>query len=297
MLEALATLTQPQRDRLAFIELSARFLGEVKRQDLLARFGIRAAAASRDLRAYKELAPGNIDFDSKRKIYVHAERFRPLFDFRASRVLTWLTCGYGDSEPLPHKPIVSSEIAPNVGSTDLDALSAITRAIFRKAAVQITYRSLTSGLTSREIVPFALTDNGNRWHVRAFDRRAGEFRDFVLARIADARFVDGPVADVERPSQDDQWNRIVELELVPHPANMRNPDAIEHEYGMTEGRLLTRVRAAFAGYLLRQWNVDCSADHHLKGAENHLWLKNSLALYGVSSAVLAPGYASENRGD
>lgn len=294
MFEQLSQLTQPQRDRLAFIELSARFLGEVKRQDLLARFDIQAAAGSRDLSAYRDLAPGNIEYDSKNKVYVRAERFRPLFTFRASRVLTWLTQGYGDNEPLHQRPVVTSEVAPEISNTDLDTLSVISRAIFRKTAVQITYRSLTSGLTAREIVPFALTDNGNRWHIRAFDRRAGGFRDFVLARISDARFVDGPVADAERQDQDDQWNRIVELELVSHPANVRNPDTIEYEYGMTEGRLLTRVRAALAGYILRQWNVDCSADHHLKGAENHLWLKNPQALYGVSNAVLAPGYTPKN---
>nr|WP_226983857.1 WYL domain-containing protein [Acidithiobacillus ferrooxidans] len=46
---------------------------------------------------------------------------------------------------------------------------------------------MSSGLTNREIVPFALADSGSRWHVRAFDRRKGEFRDFVLTRIADAR--------------------------------------------------------------------------------------------------------------
>ena len=60
-------LTRAQRDRLAFIELRVRFLGEVRRQDLFGRFGIQAAAASRDLAAYKDLAPGNLHYDSKNK--------------------------------------------------------------------------------------------------------------------------------------------------------------------------------------------------------------------------------------
>ena len=47
--EQLADLTQPQRDRLAFVELRVRFIGEMRRQDLVARFGIQSAAASRDL--------------------------------------------------------------------------------------------------------------------------------------------------------------------------------------------------------------------------------------------------------
>lgn len=289
-------LTQPQRDRLAFIELRVRFLGEVRRQDLFTRFSIQAAAATRDLATYKELVPGNIDYDSKSKVYVRAGWFRPLFDFSAARVLTWLTQGYGDNEPVRHRPLIATEAATEISSPDLETLSVITRAIYRKIAVQITYRALTSGLTTREIVPFALADNGSRWHVRAYDRRSQEFRDFVLARVTDARFVDGPIADAERPDQDIQWNRIVELELVPHPANIRNPDTIETEYGMTDGRLVTRVRAALVGYMLRRWNVDCTPDHSLKGGENHLWLKNRQTLYGVENLVLAPGYKPEDEG-
>jgi predicted DNA-binding transcriptional regulator YafY len=289
-------LTQPQRDRLAFIELRMRFLGEVRRQDLIARFGIQAAAASRDLASYKDLVPGNIDYDGKNKVYVRAAWFRPLFDFSPARVLTWLTQGYGDNEPVRHRPLIATEAATEISNPNLETLSVVTRAIFRKTAVQITYRALTSGLTTREIAPFALADNGSRWHVRAFDRRTREFRDFVLARITDAGFVDGSVADAERPDQDIQWNRIVELELVPHPANMRNPDTIEAEYGMTDGKLVTRVRAALVGYMLRRWNVDCTPDHSLKGGENHLWLKNRQALYGVANLMLAPGYKPEDEG-
>ena len=42
--EQLAELTQPQRDRLAFVELRVRFIGEIRRQDLVTRFGIQSAA-------------------------------------------------------------------------------------------------------------------------------------------------------------------------------------------------------------------------------------------------------------
>lgn len=289
-------LTQSQRDRLAFIDLRVRFLGEVRRQDLFARFSIQAAAATRDLAAYKELMPGNIDYDSKSKVYVRAELFRPLFDFSPARVLTWLSQGYGDNEPTRHRSLIPTEASTEISHPDLETLSAITRAIHRASAVHITYRAVTSGMTTREIVPFALADSGSRWHVRAFDRKSSEFRDFVLARIADARLIHGPVDDSEKPDQDIQWNRMVDLELVPHPANMRNPDTIEAEYGMTDGKLVTRVRAALVGYMLRRWNVDCTPDHSLRGGENHLWLKNRQALYGVENLMLAPGYRPDEQG-
>lgn len=288
--DQLLEMSQSQRDRLAFLELRLRFVGEFRRQDLVERFGIQSAAATRDIGQYKELCPRNLEYDTKRKVYARADWFCPVFDFVPSRVLTWLSLGFGDGEPMRVRQLVACEGADLATSIDLEMLSVLTRAIYKKTAVEISYRALSSGLTTREIVPFALAENGQRWHIRAFDRRSGDFRDFVLTRIADARAVPGTVQENENSDQDIQWNRIAEIELVPHPANVQHPDTIEAEYGMTDGVLRVRVRAAMAGYLMRRWNVDCTEDHSLKGAEYHLWLRNRQALYGVTNLVLAPGY-------
>ena len=107
--EQLADLTQPQRDRLAFVELRVRFIGEIRRQDLVSRFGIQSAAATRDLALYKDLAPGNIDYDAKGKSYVLGPYFRSVFNFPPERVLSWLTQGFGDGEPMRLKAWVVSE--------------------------------------------------------------------------------------------------------------------------------------------------------------------------------------------
>ncbi|SDD23515.1 WYL domain-containing protein [Aquimonas voraii] len=293
--DRLSEMTQAQRDRLAFVELRLRFVGEIRRQDLVTRFGIQAAAATRDIAQYKELVPGNMEYDTKGKVYVRSSWFRPLFDFPAERVLTWVSQGYGDGEPIRWKGIVAHEGTSLPGKVDLEILSVLTRAIHQGSAVEVSYRALSSGLTRREIVPFALADSGLRWHVRAYDRRSREFRDFVLGRLDDARIVAGSVGDDESPSQDIQWNRITELELVPHPANVQHPDTIEAEYGMDRGVLKVRARAALAGYLLRRWNVDCTENHSLKGGEYRLWLRNRQALYGVTNLVLAPGYGESSR--
>ena len=293
--ERLSEMSQAQRDRLASIELRLRFLGEIRRQDLVTRFDIQSAAATRDIGQYKELAPGNIDYDPKGKVYVRGEWFRPIFDFPAERVLTWLSQGFGEGEPSRLRSLVTCEGSALSTSLDLEMLSVLTRAIHKKTAVEISYRALSSGLTTREIVPFAFADNGQRWHVRGYDRRSGDFRDFVLTRIADARLISGAVKEHETADQDIQWNRVAEIELVPHPANVQHPDTIEAEYGMESGVLRMRVRAAMAGYLMRRWNVDCTEDHSLKGAEFHLWLRNRQALYGVTNLVLSPGYESQEK--
>ena len=293
--EQLDDLTQPQRDRLAFVELRVRFIGDIRRQDLVSRFGIQSAAATRDLAIYKELAPGNIDYDTKAKCYVLGEDFKPLFDFPPERVLSWLTQGFGDGEPSQLKAWVASEIPSRLTHPDLDVLACVTRAIHQECPIRVEYHSISSGQTERQIDPFALIDNGLRWHVRAFDRRSQEFRDFVITRIKGPVLLrDEEVQAHERGDQDIQWTRIVELELIPHPDQPRS-EVTEMDYGMRDGVLRMKLRAATAGYILRKWSVDSSPDHSLRGPEYRLWLKNPLALYGVRNAVLAPGYRSPDQ--
>jgi len=99
------------------------------------------------------------------------------------------------------------------------------------------------------------------------------------------------LSEAELETQDRQWNRFVELELVPHP-RIEHSEAIELDYGMTGGVMKVEIRAATTGYLLRLWNVDCSKEALLKTPEFHLWLKNYQTLYGVGNLAIAPGFDS-----
>lgn len=297
--DQIADLTQPQRDRLAFVELRVHFIGEIRRQDLVSRFGIQSAAATRDLALYKEIAPGNIDYDSKGKSYVTGYNFQPVFDFPPERVLAWLSQGFGDGEPAKLKAWIASDIPSRLSQPDLAILGFVTRAIHQQCPLSVQYHSISSGRSDRKIIPFALIDNGLRWHVRGFDRKSQEFRDFVITRIKHPEVLKGaPVHAQERSDQDIQWTRIVELELVPHPDQPR-PEITEMDYNMDGGFLKVNLRAATAGYILRHWSVDCSPDHSLRGHEHRLWLKDHLALYGVKNALLAPGYRrpEKNKGE
>lgn len=294
-IEQLAALTQPQRDRLAFVDLRVRFIGDIRRKDLVTRFGIQAAAASRDLALYRKIAPGNIDYDSKCKSYVLGLGFQPVFNFQPERVLSWLTQGFGDGEPIELKASVPSERPLRLTHPDLDVLASVTRAIHYECPLSIEYHSMSSGRTEREIVPFVLIDNGLHWHVRAFDRKSQDFRDFVITRSKHPVVLKGQtVAPHERSDQDIQWTRLVELELVPHP-DQPHPEITKIDYGMRDNVLRIKLRAATAGFMLSKWGVDCSPDHSLRGNEFRLWLKDCLMLYGIKNAVLAPGYRIPNK--
>jgi hypothetical protein len=288
-------LSQTQRERLAFLELRAFFTGELQRGDIEARFGIKPAAASRDLSIYRELAPGNLDYDLAGRCYRPALDFKPIFQICPERVLAWLLQGFGDGLDLGLKKTTPCEGPGQLVKPNMYVLAAVTRSLCAKRPMQINYLSLTSGPMRREIVPVALADNGLRWHVRAFDRVRQRFSDFVLTRIAKAIETDAQAEEHELLGADEQWARIVDLELVPHPG-VQWPKAIEADYAMIDGMLRVKTRAALAGYVLRRWSVDATSDHSLDASSHHLWLRNSETLYGVESASLAPGRDGSDQG-
>ena len=285
----LEDLPQSQRERMAYIELRVFFVGELRRADLEARFSIKPAAATRDLNAYRALVPGNLVYDASQKAYRPGVQFQPLFGFAADRVLAWLLGGFGDGLDLKLKKTIPSDTALSLVNIDFGLLAALTRAIHAGKVAEVEYLSLSSGASSRQIVPLALADNGHRWHLRAFDRLRQRFADFVLTRITRVGLLDEVAVAGETLLADEQWNRLLPLRLLPHP-DLAHPEAITLDYAMHQGELNLMVRAAMAGYTLSRWRVDCSADHRLDATMHHLWLANRDALAGVESALLAPGY-------
>ncbi|NDP37326.1 MAG: WYL domain-containing protein [Rhodoferax sp.] len=285
------SLSHAQRERLAYIDFRLYFMGEIGRPDLANRFGVAPAGATRDLALYREVAPQNIEFDGSSKIYRIGKAFVPLFEHASPRVLSALALGFGDGVNVDSQSLLPCESPAVLSSARMDILAPICRAIHAKRPVAIRYHSMSSGESERVIVPFALVDTGLRWHARAFDRKSGEFRDFVLTRIEAPTLLDEEPNANERPDNDIQWTRIVELDFVPHP-RLSHPEIIKMDYGMKGSSIQMRVRAAVAGYMLLRWSVDASPDHSLKEEQYRLWLSDPLALYGVENAKLAPGYRS-----
>ncbi len=283
-----------QVERLAFIEARLFFLGELRRADLAKRFSQASIQASRDLALYKELAPENLVYDFQAKTYLPGEKFRLIFSRTPERVMYWLKSGLGDG--LPHPQGLPTAEVESLGLPKLAELAVVTRAIYRKQVLEVTYVSLSSGRTDRQIVPHALVDNGQRWHVRAYDRANARFSDFVITRMAKVTVLtDLDAASHERADADEQWNRTVSLKLIPHP-RLAHRSAVEADYGMRSGALTVKCRAAVAGYALRRWGVDCSPAHLLDDGQCQLCLVNAEVLEGVDSATLAPGYLTNLNG-
>lgn len=297
MFSELTSLSHSQKERLAHIDFTLMFNGEAGRSYLTERFNVAPSVATQDFARYKELAPDNVKYDEKRRLHLKTETFKPLFEYDVIRTLSTISQGFGDGFLGKLKAPLACEAPYHLNKPSLNIVAAVSEAIHKRVPLKIVYVSLSSGRSERLIIPHTLVDNGLRWHVRAFDRKHDQFRDFVLTRIKEANLSgpsrpDGKVDEErERVQQDKQWNRIVDLELIPHP-KIEHPEAVILDYGMLDGFLKVEVRAAVAGYLLRLWNVDCSNDHMLCNPEMQLALRNPEALYGVENAMLAPGVIS-----
>ena len=288
----LETISFSQRQRLAYIDFCLLFKGAIHRQDLINRFEVGLSAGSRDFTLYKDLAPGNLVYDPREKRYFQTENFIPVFEHDAKRTLVKLANDISDGFDAIgdiHFPV---ESASSLNVPDIFVVAKVVQAIVNKKAMSVIYTSLSSGSGARELVPHSIVDNGQRWHVRAFDRKSQSFRDFVLTRISKVTVKAEPQTH-ECKDCDEEWGRLISLEIVPHPKNIKYATAIELDYAMEEGVLTLEVRAAMAGYLLRRWNVDCTKHASLRTGEYQLWLRNQQSLANTDNLALAPGYIAE----
>lgn len=285
---ALDAVGQAQRERLFHIDFRAQFLGSVSRAHLVHRFGVKAAAATRDLILYRALCPDNLARDRRTKAYRRADAFLPLFTHEPGRTLTALAEGLGDDAAGTIGPHVRTEHPLRLNQPDIAIIAALCRAIAMQQALEVRYLSLTSGARTRVIVPFALVDTGTRWHVRAYDHERGRYLDFVLTRLLAAEPAGAVPHHAAMREADAQWMRLVELEIVPHPG-LAHPEAVRHDYGMEDGVLRFALRAALVGYALLHFRVDTTPDHSLQPDQYHLWLRNRATLYGVQNLAIAPG--------
>ncbi|MBV0934790.1 helix-turn-helix transcriptional regulator [Marinobacterium weihaiense] len=287
------TASPTQRERLWQIDFLARFRGQVTRQDLVHRFGIALSNATRDFTLYRELAPSNLDYDHRDKVYRRTPQFQPLFTYDREHTLQTLTLGQAAGQEPCEQPILV-DAAPTLNQPSLDVLAVVSRAIYAAKAIRIRYVSVSSGESEREIVPHSLVNTGLRWHVRAYCRTHAQFRDFVLTRITQADELNTAIdLAVESIGQDAEWNRCLVVELAPHPA-AAHKRAIELDYGLAPGETLQmNIKAATAGYWLRRWGVDCSLNARLSPDEYQLALLNPASVYRQANLSIAPGFTQE----
>jgi hypothetical protein len=250
--------------RLAFIEERLFWLRAVNRTDLMQRFGVSVSQASADIAQYLALKPAGVDYDKSAKRYVAGDDFRPVLGAPdAAKILGELRLlefgllspadvTLGEAPPFAAAPLPDRPVDPFV-------LRAVLSAVRGGQALAIRYQSMSRPEpAARTIEPHALAFDGFRWHVRAFDRESGEFRDFVIGRMTAPRAAG---AAQSRPADDADWNAFVMLEIAPHPKlTAAQTRAIAVDYGIRGKSTTLRVRRSLLFYALKRLGLDVPPD-------------------------------------
>lgn len=208
--------------RMAHIERCLFWKGELQRADIVNTFGVNPAQAAADFSAYMAMAPGNMDYDKSRKRYLPLPGFAPIFIQPAA-----IDEFVGMTSPVI--PVVTWPLPQRVASSE--TLQAVVKAIRCKEALEVRYQSMTEPKpTWRWLSPHAFASDGERWHVRAFCHKRGEFRDFVLGRIIATRHARPSEVDA---GQDAEWHTFVSVVVEPNPALSEDQRAaVAAEYSM-----------------------------------------------------------------
>ena len=275
-------------NRMRYIEFCLIYKGEVSRSDLIRKFGIKEASATRDLKQYMDDTNSkNAHFDSRLKKHLILDKtFVPLFKITDEEALFWLKVESFSTtnEFLTYRFKRLSLPGQNV-------LAPISRAIINNKCVKIEYMSLNSGKgADRVVIPHAIFDDGLRIYIRVFDRKRNKFLDFSASRVVNAKLLEEEPKESEMKKNDDEWNKIIDLSLVPHP-KIDHKEVVEYEYKMIREKLKVSIRSSLAGYFLRVWNVDCSSHATLPHKTYHLYFENRKEFEENSNIkLLAPGF-------
>lgn len=289
--EVKQSVTKNVLSRLKYLEFLLMFKGSFVRSDLMEKFGVAEAAASRDIKKYRELAPKNIKFDSSiRKYSLNVKEFEALFPLQPNDVVSQLINSSID-KVLDVEDYDGLMGVPRLAMPEVKVLSAITRAMSERAVIRCTYYSSKKGKINLLLAPHSIFDGGVYLYVRAYDLECQKYRSYKLSRFLDVSsdVIDSLPFDVIL--RDAEWHDRVCLELVVHPnrKNVKCSEAIEHDFRMVDGILRISLRAVVSGFWLKFWNVDCTHDHCLEGYEYQLWLQNNLILDTLETRSIAPG--------
>ena len=268
------------RQRLQYIEVMAYYTGVVSRSDVARAFGISDPAATKDLKLYSDLVPGNLVYTQSVFGFVPAADFSPAFaDLAPAAVLPMIAANlavaggpYGAAS-IYGLPTAALPLPARLPTAPV--LAQITRAIHGASRLKVRYRSLSDrdSPDSRIIEPHALVDTGLRWHVRAYSTDTYDFRDFVLSRFLDAECLDAPAES--SAEYDEDWVETVTLKLAPHAGlDAQKRASLLLDYGAAGDAVEVEVRRALIGYVLQRLGVDTTQGHVLSPQAYQLMLLN-----------------------
>lgn len=275
-----ANLKWNTRQRLSYIETRAYYTGIVSRSDVAKTFAMSDPAATKDIKQYNQLAPGNLIYRQSEFGFVPAETFQPAFsDLDPAAVLPLIA----DNSPAPWLAthgesifgIPTSSLPHPTRLPEREIVAQLTRAIHQNRKLSIVYASLHNQKYEQQriIEPHSIVNTGLRWHARAYNEEHFDFRDFVLSRILEAQLIEEPAES--GMEFDEDWVETLTLEFAPHPGLSPRQQLNLHVDFSEDGKTIQlTTRRALIGYALRALSVDTTEDHSLNPNAFQLILLN-----------------------
>ncbi len=236
-----------QQERHDFILLKALWEGGIIRQDLMNRFDIGSAQATKDFRAVREIYPNAIHYEAAQKKYipVSVERYVEKGSF--------------------HKYLSVVDSSKNIlqlnnvqSSIPIETFRFIHLAISQGFGLEFNYLSLnnTDKQSKRVVYPHSLINSGWRWHMRCWEKSSGIFKDFNVPRIqGEIKLVKqkGKDSNIEN---DQAWNTGKHVFLIPNPQlSLEQKEIVEIDYGMKNGVLDVHCSEALYLYTMHSYLI------------------------------------------
>ncbi len=222
--------------------------------DVLGLSGIRVSQLLREVR---EETPDWFEWDSRSKSYfvTPAAYKKAQTELKAGTSNLSLAAYLAEADihadlapgagPVTVAPWGFSRVNPNI-------FSRIRLAIEQGTRLKLEYRSMrTPEPHPRTVEPHSLIQAGRRWHMRANCLETGDFRDFVLGRIAKLNMLDQKAESTV--AEDTKWNTVVKVRIQAHPKlTPSQQDLVRSEYFDGTAARVQSCRGAMLPYLVQE---------------------------------------------
>lgn len=225
-------------------------------------FGVSAQQARTDVRAYLELAPGNISGqEGGRKGYFPGETFSPVLLEENDQV--WRAT----AEFQPPQATYAQEIPVIHRASPSHILAKFLSAIEQKGRIEVTYASMENpGGTSRTLTPTVIITVNGRQHVRAYDWASAMYKDFVLARFLGMPELVTPSAPPPHP--DSAWEVVIPVRFIVNPAlSEAQQDVIKRDYILEPAEFT--LRAPMIIYLCPENNLPKTDEEYAQATDSN----------------------------
>jgi hypothetical protein len=231
--------------------------GRLSRGRLMDILGLSGIRVSQLLREVREENPNWLDWSNKSKSYY-------VTDAAYKKTGAELKAGVSDLGLAAYlaEADIYADLDPGAGSVTVApwsfthvnpyVFSRVRLAVEQGTRLELKYRSMrTPEPHQRTIEPHSLVQANRRWHMRGFCIETGDFRDFVLGRIAKISIADQK--SETSVTDDAKWIAVVKVRIQAHPRLSPNQqDLVRSEYFDGTAARVHNCRGALLPYFVQE---------------------------------------------